>query len=204
MTGFEKHFSEIHPAVGVGVLLSNSKGQILLGKRKGSHGAGKWAVPGGWLDYGETLKDCCRRECLEEVNLEIKDIDYQYFEEYFSTMPRHVIHYAFFAKAEGEPTLMEPDKCEKWEWFSLDNLPPAADIWNLTQDMINSFEYFQKLDLAFGLIDIGEYDKAYKIADELTLEKHNIKYNYVRNNPANVLQAAVMAATLSTDKENAS
>jgi 8-oxo-dGTP diphosphatase len=64
------------PRVGLGVLVvrqdpSSGEKQILVGKRLGSHGAGDWALPGGHLEYLETLEGCARRETLEETGLVI-------------------------------------------------------------------------------------------------------------------------------------
>ncbi|WP_134596929.1 NUDIX domain-containing protein, partial [Pseudomonas aeruginosa] len=39
------------PQVGVGVLILRD-GKVLLGRRKGSHGAGCWSAPGGHLELG--------------------------------------------------------------------------------------------------------------------------------------------------------
>ena len=49
------------PKVGVGVMILKD-GEILLGKRKGSHGEGEYAFPGGHLEYMESFSDCAKRE----------------------------------------------------------------------------------------------------------------------------------------------
>lgn len=59
--------------VGIGVLVFKD-GKVLLCKRKGSHGAGEYGGPGGHLEFGESILDCARRECREEVGIEIKNI----------------------------------------------------------------------------------------------------------------------------------
>jgi 8-oxo-dGTP diphosphatase len=43
------------PKVGVGVMVLKN-GKVLIGKRKGAHGAGEWAWPGGHLEYMESLR----------------------------------------------------------------------------------------------------------------------------------------------------
>ena len=53
------------PSVGVAVIVVNN-GKVLLGKRKGSHGSGSWAFPGGHLEMNESIEACARREVFEE------------------------------------------------------------------------------------------------------------------------------------------
>ncbi|MGL4775402.1 MAG: nucleotide triphosphate diphosphatase NUDT15, partial [Aeromonas veronii] len=62
--------STLYPRVGVGVILTNAQGQVLLGKRKGSH-APYWSIPGGHLELGESFESAAIREVAEETGLEI-------------------------------------------------------------------------------------------------------------------------------------
>ena len=55
--------------VGIGVLIFNTKGQLLLGRRLNSHGSGSWQPPGGKMNFGETFEACARREVREETNM---------------------------------------------------------------------------------------------------------------------------------------
>ena len=57
------------PSVGVGVFVYNMDGKILLGKRKGAHGAGEWSLPGGHLEFNESFERCCEREVMEETGI---------------------------------------------------------------------------------------------------------------------------------------
>ncbi len=60
-----------YPQIGVGaIVIKNNK--ILLVKRKNPPAKGLWAIPGGRLEFGESLKEACRREVLEETGIQIK------------------------------------------------------------------------------------------------------------------------------------
>jgi len=60
-----------HPRVGVGVLLVDEHGHVLLTLRKLAPEVGCWSIVGGKLDYLETLQECAIRESLEEVGLDV-------------------------------------------------------------------------------------------------------------------------------------
>ena len=64
--------------VGVGCLITspNYPRSILLGQRKGSHGVGKFAVPGGHLELSESWQQCATREVAEETNLTIDNVKF--------------------------------------------------------------------------------------------------------------------------------
>lgn len=113
-----------HPKVGVGVIVMRD-GKILIGKRKGAHGEGAWAFPGGHLHFGENWEECARREVEEETSLVIKDISVAYVtNDVFHGEEKHYI--TVFMKANhisGEPENREPNRCEGWEWHAWDALP---------------------------------------------------------------------------------
>lgn len=57
--------------IGVGGLVFDSTGRILLIQRRNPPGAGEWHIPGGRLEPGESLRHCCRREVFEETGLKV-------------------------------------------------------------------------------------------------------------------------------------
>jgi 8-oxo-dGTP pyrophosphatase MutT (NUDIX family) len=61
-----------HPRVGLAVFLVDDRGYVLIGKRKGAHGSGTLALPGGHLEWNESFEECATRELLEETGVEIK------------------------------------------------------------------------------------------------------------------------------------
>jgi len=118
-----------NPLVGVGVFVYNRADQILLGKRKGAHGSGQWSLPGGHLEFNESFEDCCIREVKEETDLDIRGVEKLGFtNDLFESDDLHYVTLFFQTRLVGpvikhKPKLMEPDKCDGWEWFDLDNFP---------------------------------------------------------------------------------
>ena len=60
------------PVVGVGAVIVN-EGKILLEKRKNAPGKGKWSIPGGLVELGESTEQAVIREVKEETGLEVEE-----------------------------------------------------------------------------------------------------------------------------------
>ena len=112
------------PKIGVGVCVIKD-GKVLLGKRLNAHGQGTWAFPGGHLEFGESVTDCARREVTEETGLQISNIRRgPYTEDLFIAENKHYITLIMIADWQaGEPSVLEPEKCQEWRWFEWENLP---------------------------------------------------------------------------------
>ena len=50
----------------------DGRGRVLLVRRGRPPFLGMWALPGGFLEYGETTEECCARETLEETGVTVK------------------------------------------------------------------------------------------------------------------------------------
>lgn len=130
----------MHIRVGVAAIILKND-QILLGKRKGSHGIGTWAPPGGHLEYREEPVDCMQRETREETGLEITHIRRgPWTSDIFDLENKHYITLFMIANyMSGEPKACEPEKCEEWLWFNWHELPkplfkPMQNLLNLGYD----------------------------------------------------------------------
>lgn len=117
--------------IGVSVLLFNKKGQILVGKRIGSHGAGLLSIPGGHIEFGETAFQTCTRELNEEIGVSFrKYIPFDYSEDLFyddNVLTKHYITLYFVVDNIDSDNLiiqnLEPHKCESWDWTNVSDLP---------------------------------------------------------------------------------
>lgn len=124
-----------YPKVGVGVMIWKG-GKVLLGKRKGSHGANQYSFPGGHLEYLESFEDCALREIAEECGVEVTNLKFQFLANRTTFAPKHYVHIGFTADwAVGEPQVLEPEKCEGWGWYYPEQLPePLFEFCKLAFD----------------------------------------------------------------------
>lgn len=139
------------PKVGLGVIVINN-GKILLGKRKGSHGEGTWAFPGGHVEANEKFIETALRELEEETGLtkeNIEIIDKNKLlpgtNDLFIDEDKHYITLYLRVKLlNSEPKIMEKDKCLEWKWFSWDDLPEPLflPLKNLVKAGYKPFENF--------------------------------------------------------------
>ena len=114
---------EQKPEVGVGVMILKD-GKVLLGKRRGSHGEGEYSFPGGHLEYMESFEACAKRETKEECGIDIQNIRFQLLSNVTKYAPKHYVHTGLIADwNSGEPEVLEPEKCESWDWYEIDKLP---------------------------------------------------------------------------------
>lgn len=110
----------------LGVTIIVKRGdKILLGKRKNNYKAGYYGCPGGRLESDETILECAKRELMEETDLGDGQIRYIGFVREVQDDELSFIHFTFIYEigSHEDPSVVEPDKCEEWEWHSLDELP---------------------------------------------------------------------------------
>ncbi len=109
--------------VGVSALVKKNNKTLLI-KRKGSHGNGTWAPPGGHLDFEEDILKCAKRETKEEVGVEIKNLKVIGFtEDLFKKEKKHYI--TIWVESDwksGEAKVCNREMSEIG-WFSWKNLP---------------------------------------------------------------------------------
>ena len=112
------------PVIGVGVLVWREK-QLLLGKRVVVGKQSCWQFPGGHLENGESVVDCARREVQEETSLKIKNPHHLGFTgETFAIGSHQYITLLISSDYDsGDAKVMEPEKCECWQWFDYQQLP---------------------------------------------------------------------------------
>ena len=114
--------------VGVGVLINKNR-KILLIKRRGAHGAGSWAPPGGHIDFGESIISCAKREVKEEIGIEIKNLKVIGFtEDLFKKEKKHYITIWVSCNWKSGKIKNKYREFSEIGWFSWKKLPKPLFI----------------------------------------------------------------------------
>jgi 8-oxo-dGTP diphosphatase len=115
---------EQRPQVGIAAIVIKD-GKVLMHQRKNAHGDGTWSFPGGHLEFGESWEGCAKREAMEEAGIELTNVRFATItNDIFEKEGKHYI--TIFVRADlesGEPKVMEPDKCVRWEWVEWGKMP---------------------------------------------------------------------------------
>jgi len=125
-----------NPLPTVDVIIEVDDGIVLIRRRNPPYG---WALPGGFVNYGETLEQAAIREAKEETSLDIKIVSILGAYSDPNRDPRHhTITFVFVAKAEGVPKA--DDDAREIGVFNRENLPDdlAFDHGTILQDYFNS------------------------------------------------------------------
>lgn len=111
-----------NPAPTVDIIIQINGGIVLIKRRNPPLG---WALPGGFVDYGESLEEAAIREAKEETGLDV--CLFRQFHTYSDPSRdrrRHTISTVFIATASGQP--MGGDDAAEARIFFQDNLPPLV------------------------------------------------------------------------------
>jgi 8-oxo-dGTP diphosphatase len=110
------------------VITKEQRPRVLLIRRKHQPFAGKWALPGGFVDEGETLIDAARRELREETGLRIQKLDQLAAFGDPGRDPRGwTVSVAFITRVNrSNMKAVAADDAAEVGWHPLDRLPPSA------------------------------------------------------------------------------
>ncbi len=90
-----------NPIPTVDIIIEIGTGVILIKRRNPPHG---WAIPGGFIDYGESAEEAAVREAAEETSLDVTELcQFRVYSAPDRDPRHHTLTVVFTARAEGVP-----------------------------------------------------------------------------------------------------
>ncbi len=131
------------PVAAVGALIINAADELLLVRRAKDPGKGKWGLPGGFVDPGETMEQAIARETREETQLQIAEFQFlmTYPNRYdYCGIVMSVIDLFFVCRVTSpEPLVLDPNELTDFEWgrptrtllddMAFDSNRRAVEMW---------------------------------------------------------------------------
>lgn len=107
------------PVPTVDIIIKCGDGVVLIKRRNPPEG---WALPGGFVDYGETLEQAAVREAKEETGLDVRLLrQFHTYSDPERDARQHTITTVYVAEAEGIP--LGGDDAREARVFGQDDLP---------------------------------------------------------------------------------
>ncbi len=125
-----------NPLPTVDIIIETGGGIVLIKRKNPPYG---WALPGGFVEYGESLEEAAKREAKEETGLDVELVrQFHTYSDPERDERFHTITTVYIARAEGTPRAA--DDAKEAAVFTRDNLPEemAFDHREILQD------YFDK------------------------------------------------------------
>lgn len=114
----KKSYRNPVPTVDIIIEIEN-RGIVLIERKNEPHG---WAIPGGFVDYGESLETAATREALEETSMSVTLVrQFHTYSDPSRDKRQHTISTVYIATAKGVP--VAKDDALSCAIFSADTLP---------------------------------------------------------------------------------
>ena len=123
-----------NPTPTVDIIIETEGGIVLIERKNPPYG---WAIPGGFVDYGESYENAARREAREETGLKVElTRQLHTYSDPNRDARQHTASTVFIATASGHP--VAADDAQKAEIFFADTLPALAfDHAQILKDYFN-------------------------------------------------------------------
>ena len=124
-----------YPRVSPAMMTLVTRGRELLLARSARFASGVYSALAGFVEPGETIEDCIRREVREEVGVEVREP--VYFASQSWAFP-HSLMIAFTAEYAGGEIRLDDPEIEDARWFALDALPKLPPSVSIARRLIDA------------------------------------------------------------------
>ena len=127
-----QHYPRLSPSM---IVLVTRGDEVLLA-RSTRFASGVYSTLAGFVEAGESVEDCVRREVHEEVGVQVCNL--QYLTSQGWPFP-HSLMLGFHAEYAGGEIVLQEEEIEDARWFSLDNLPSLPPPRSISRYLIDLY-----------------------------------------------------------------
>jgi len=106
----------------VRLILPDEGGRVLLLERSEKSSYGGWCLPGGKIDYGETLEDVIGRELKEETGLETSSVRFLFFQDGLPNKPNSTHYLNLYFECLWTGTVALNDESDQYSWVDKETI----------------------------------------------------------------------------------
>tara|TARA_Y100001980_G_C14507704_1_gene283258 strand:+ start:804 stop:1286 length:483 start_codon:yes stop_codon:yes gene_type:complete len=136
------------PVVSIDLIISDKKGNVLLGKRENRPARGSWFVPGGRIRRMENFEDAFKRISESELGMQYSLVDVSFFgifehmyedSAFSDVVGSHYVSIAFKINGENiEMSNLPKNQHQDYAWFSVNSLNQEDSIHERTKEFFDS------------------------------------------------------------------
>lgn len=132
----------VFPKLSPAIIVAITKGDKLLMAKNKMHSGPYYSLIAGYVEAGETIEETVKREVMEEVGIEVKNIRYYKSQPWpFSSS----LMLGFFAEYDGENEIkIDESELSHADWFDAKGLPEIPNLDSVAGEMIRIFRDRQK------------------------------------------------------------
>lgn len=127
-----------YPKISPAVIVAVTNGDRLLMSRYARGSYRRYALIAGYLEIGETLEECVRREVMEEVGLKVKNI------QYYKNQPwafSDTVMVGFTAELDGDDTIrLQEEELSEAGWYTRDQVELYQPCLSVGHEMMAAFK----------------------------------------------------------------
>jgi nucleoside triphosphatase len=130
-----------YPEVTVGALIFNKEGEVFL--MKSPKWRGKYTVPGGHIELGETAEEALKREIKEETGLDIYDVSFLHIQEsVFGDefyKKKHFVLLDYICKTKGSDAVLDNREGTEYVWVTI-NEALKLPLCSYTKELVLEYK----------------------------------------------------------------
>lgn len=126
------------PSITADIFIYDENQNFILIKRKNNPFKDSWALPGGFVDYGESLEHAAIREAKEETSINIHSLEqFKVYSEPSRDPRGHTITLTFLAKGNMDERKADDDAKDIniFSWEDIENINLAFDHMKILKDI---------------------------------------------------------------------